>query len=134
MKIIADTNILARAALDDDLKQSEVARKLLGEATAITLPLVALCELAWLMTRSYRLDRAHVAASIRFLLQSENVICDRTAVEAGIAMMEAGGDFADGVIALEGRRLGGDVFVTFDRKAAALLRRAGYESLAVTAE
>jgi hypothetical protein len=32
-------------------------------------------------------------------------------------MMRAGGDFADGVIVFEGRRLGGSVFTSFDRKA-----------------
>jgi predicted nucleic-acid-binding protein len=39
--------------------------------------------------------------------------------------MDAGGDFADGVIAFEGRRLGGDVFLTFDRQAAKLIAAAG---------
>ncbi len=32
--------------------------------------------------------------------------------------VDAGGDFADGVIAYEGRWLGGETFVSFDRKAA----------------
>ena len=95
---------------------------------------MALCELAWLMTRSYRLDRHYVAASIGSLLKSDAVICDRAAVEAGLSMMEAGGDFADGVIAFEGGRLGGGIFATFDKKAAAFLDRAGHESLLVATE
>ena len=36
-------------------------------------------------------------------------------------MLEAGGDFADGVIAYEGNWLGGEVFVSFDKRAVALL-------------
>jgi predicted nucleic-acid-binding protein len=48
--------------------------------------------------------------------------CDRAAVEAGLASLRAGGDFADGVIAHEGRRMGADVFVSFDRRAVALLK------------
>lgn len=43
----------------------------------------------------------------------------------GIAVLEAGGDFADGVIAYEGSRLGGQTFVSFDRKASKLLQSAG---------
>jgi hypothetical protein len=41
---------------------------------------------------------------------------------------EACGDFADGVIAFEGRRAGGKVVATFDEKAAALIRATGGET------
>ena len=34
---------------------------------------------------------------------------DRPAVDAGLALFKAGGDFADGVIAFEGHRLGGSI-------------------------
>jgi len=44
-------------------------------------------------------------------------------------MMAAGGDFADGVIAYEGRRLGDPVFVSFDRGAAELVAASGGDSL-----
>lgn len=50
---------------------------------------------------------------------------NRTAVEAGLFMLEAGGDFADGVIAHEGHWLGGEEFLTFDAEAAQLLTRLG---------
>jgi len=50
---------------------------------------------------------------------------DRVAVEAGLAMLDEGGDFADGAIAAEGRRLGGDVFVSFDKQAVRLLEKNG---------
>jgi len=39
---------------------------------------------------------------------------NRPAAEAGLALLEAGGDFADGVIAHEGRWLGAEAFVSFD--------------------
>ena len=50
---------------------------------------------------------------------------DRLAVEAGLTSWRAGGDFADGVIAFEGGRLGGEVFASFDRKAVELVASAG---------
>jgi len=39
--------------------------------------------------------------------------------------LDAGGDFADGAIAYEGRWLGGDIFVSFDRKAVRLMEAQG---------
>ena len=53
-------------------------------------------------------------------------------VEAGLEILEAGGDFADGVIAYEGRWLGGEAFVSFDAKAVNLLERRGRSALALT--
>jgi predicted nucleic-acid-binding protein len=40
-------------------------------------------------------------------------------------MLDAGGDFADGVIAYEGHWLGAEVFVSFDRKAMKLMKAQG---------
>jgi hypothetical protein len=42
-----------------------------------------------------------------------------------LAMLEAGGDFADGAIAYEGRWLGADTFVSFDARAVELLKAQG---------
>jgi len=50
---------------------------------------------------------------------------NRPAVEAGLSFLDAGGDFADGIIAFEGSWLGGEVFVSFDKKAVALLNEQG---------
>ncbi len=41
-------------------------------------------------------------------------------------MLNADGDFADGVIAFEGQWLGGEIFVSFDKKAVALLTASGH--------
>jgi predicted nucleic-acid-binding protein len=59
------------------------------------------------------------------LLAAENVQTNHPAAEAGLAMLEAGGDFADGVIAYEGRWLGAETFVSFDKKAVEMLSAAG---------
>lgn len=50
------------------------------------------------------------------------------AAEAGLAMLDAGGDFADGVIAYEGLWLGAEMFVSFDKKAVEMLREQGVEA------
>jgi predicted nucleic-acid-binding protein len=58
-------------------------------------------------------------------MNTRNVTLNRPAVEAGLAMMDAGGDFADGVIAYEGAWLGGETFLSFDKQAVKLLQAQG---------
>lgn len=43
-------------------------------------------------------------------------------------MLDAGGDFVDGVIAFAGRQMGGAVFASFDRQAVELVKAAGGEA------
>jgi len=50
---------------------------------------------------------------------------NRPAVEAGLALLKAGGDFADGVMAYEGTWLGGETFISFDKQAVELLAEQG---------
>ncbi len=65
---------------------------------------------------------------MRKLAESESVSVDRPALEAGLSVLERGGDFADGVIAFEGRRAGGRIFTSFDRNAVELISATGGET------
>ncbi|GLR62248.1 type II toxin-antitoxin system VapC family toxin [Rhizobium indigoferae] len=125
MKISVDTNILARAVLQDNAEQGRAAAKLLREVSLIAVSLPSLCELVWILRRGARLSKEDVSQTIHDLLNAGNVAMNRPAVEAGLAMLEAGGDFADGVIAHEGAWLGGESFVTFDKQAVELVIRQG---------
>ncbi|AQX17997.1 MULTISPECIES: type II toxin-antitoxin system VapC family toxin [Bartonella] len=125
MKIAVDTNVLARAVLQDDKKQGEVASKILREASLIAISLPCLCELVWILRRGAKLSKEDVAGMLRDLLATSNIVMNRPAVEAGIAILEAGGDFADGIISYEGNRLGGETFVSFDKLAIDLLIQNG---------
>jgi hypothetical protein len=42
------------------------------------------------------------------------------AVDAGLAVRDAGGDFADRIIACDGSWLGGEIYDSFDKKATGL--------------
>lgn len=126
MKIVADTNVLLRAIVGDDAKQSQAAIEAMEQAEIVAVSLRALCELVWVLLRRYDASRADIAAAIRQLLNTQNVVLNRPAVEAGLSVFDAGGDFADGVIAFEGRWLGGETFVSFDQKAVALLTASGH--------
>jgi predicted nucleic-acid-binding protein len=125
MKITADTNVLARAILQDDAAQCRTAREMLLSATLIAVSLPSLCELVWILRQGAKLPQEDVATAIRALLAAGNVVMNRPAVEAGLALSEAGGDFADGIMAHEGKWLGGETFVSFDKKAVTLLSRQG---------
>ncbi|MDH4412714.1 MAG: type II toxin-antitoxin system VapC family toxin [Rhizobium sp.] len=125
MKIAVDTNVLIRAVLQDDPDQSPAAAKIMSEASLIAISLPCLCEFVWVLRRGAKLSITEVAQSLRDLLEAGNVSMNRPAVEAGLTIMEAGGDFADGVIAHEGQWLGGETFYSFDRDAVSLLTRIG---------
>ena len=125
MKISVDTNVLARAVLQDDPIQSPAAARFLEEASLIAVSLPCLCEFVWILRRGAKLSKNEVAQSIRDLLGAGKVVMNRPAVEAGLAVLEAGGDFADGVIAHEGQWLGGEAFLSFDQEAVALLAGLG---------
>ncbi|MGC9207151.1 type II toxin-antitoxin system VapC family toxin [Acidithiobacillus sp.] len=125
MKVSVDTNVLVRAVVRDDLAQADVAATLLIEAELIAVALPCLCELVWVLIRIYGFQQADAARAIRALIADAKVEVNRPAVEAGLQMLDAGGDFADGVIAYEGNWLGGEVFISFDKKAVALLKTQG---------
>jgi len=125
MRITVDTNILVRAVMHDDMAQADAAARLLREAEIIAIPMPCLCEFVWVLRRVYGLRQQDIHAALQALLNAGNVAVNRPAVEAGLALLDAGGDFADGVIALEGQFLGGETFVSFDKQAVALLDKQG---------
>jgi len=125
VKVAVDTNVLVRAVVRDDAKQAKLAAKLLLGADLVAVAPPCLCEFVWVLRRVYGFTPADVAAAIRALLDAANTETNRPAAEAGLAVLEAGGDFADGVIAFEGQWFGGETFVSFDQKAVALLAAQG---------
>ena len=125
MKVAVDTNVLVRAVVRDDPTQASVAAKVLTDAELIAVALPCLCEFVWVLRRIYDFQPSDAATAIRALLAVANVEVNRPAVEAGLSVLEAGGDFADGVIAYEGNWLGGETFVSFDKKAVAILMAQG---------
>ena len=58
-------------------------------------------------------------------MNSANVMVNRSAVEAGLAMLDEGGDFVDGAIAYEGSWLGAEIFISFDQRAVELMQERG---------
>jgi predicted nucleic-acid-binding protein len=124
MKITADTNVLVRALTLDHAEQGKAAQIALRNADVIALTIPTLCELVWVL-RSYGIQSSDISGTLRGLLDGANVVVNRPAAEAGLAQLDAGGDFADGAIAYEGNWLGADTFVSFDKKAVKLMESQG---------
>ena|SRR5438874_8463512 len=125
MKIAADTNVLVRAMTGDEPRQSRIAQAQLAKADVVALAIPALCELVWVLSQGYKISSVQIAEAVRRLINGANVVVNRPAVDAGLNLLEAGGDFADGAIAYEGNWLGAETFVSFDKKAVKLIEARG---------
>ena len=125
MRVTVDTNVLIRAVVRDDDKQAQAAITLLKGAELIAVSSHCLCEFVWVLRRVYKFERSDIYSAVEALIDASNVVVNRPAVDAGLAVFKAGGDFADGLIAEAGRWLGGETFVSFDQKAVAALLQQG---------
>jgi predicted nucleic-acid-binding protein len=132
MKIVADTNVLLRDALHDDPLQARAAAKALQSAELVAIPVAAFCEFVWVLRQGYKKPTAEIAGAIRKLLRSASVVTNRPAVDAGLELLDKGGDFADGAITYEGRWLGAEEFVSFDKQAVSLLKSQGKRARLLT--
>ena len=128
MKIAVDTNVLVRSVVRDDARQARAADKALKSASLIAVALPCLCEFVWVLRKVYGFSPADISSAIHALHAAANVEMNRPAVEAGLAVLNAGGDFADGVIAHEGAWMGAKTFVSFDKAAVARLSALGHET------
>jgi len=125
MRAAVDTNVLVRALVEDDRKQAAAAARFLRSAELVAVSLPCLCELVWVLRSVYGFGSEEIVEAIESVLNAKSVVVNRPAADAGLAVLKAGGDFADGAIAWEGRWLGGETFVSFDRKAVAKIAELG---------
>lgn len=116
MRVAADTNVVVRYLTGDDPAQAEQAASALESADAVYLDLIVMCETAWVLRRAYGLSSSEIADALTELLDSETIEADRRAAEAGLTMLRAGGDFADGVILHQSVQASCGALITFDRR------------------
>jgi predicted nucleic-acid-binding protein len=118
-----DTNVLVRYIMQDDIKQSALATRLVESLTSDSpgfVPLVAIVELAWVLTSAYELSRGQLIEAFETLLRTKELIVERAElVWKGLRLSQrAAGDFADCLIACSADAAGCAKTVTFDRGAA----------------
>jgi predicted nucleic-acid-binding protein len=122
-----DTNVLVRILVADDARQAERARAYVAENAPCWINRVVLCETVWVLERVYGLGRARISTALKQLLDTRQFeVEDVDAVQAGIAAIEEGFDFADAMIAATNKIHGCETTATFDRKAS---RLDGFEAI-----
>lgn len=125
MKIALDSNILLRNVLQDDPIQAGLARRELEGAELVVISTPVFCEFVWGLRQLYRKAAPEVTSAIRYLIDSGNVVTNRLAAKAGLAVLDQGGDFANCVIGYEGQWLGADAFVSFDKQTVSISKTQG---------
>jgi predicted nucleic-acid-binding protein len=115
VRLAVDTNVLIRLLVDDNKAQADAAEAALQQADQIVISLPVLCEVAWVLRQSFRFNRQRIAEALRDLVSSLAAEVDAAAFEAGIAMLEKGGDFADGMINQLAAQARCDGVLTFDQ-------------------
>ena len=120
--VACDTNVLARAILGDDPRQSSLARRTLTDAASregVFVPTVVLVELVWVLEGA-GLDRAALAAAVETLLAARGVTVERAdvALDAVRAFKQGSAGYADYWIAGAARAESCRTLLTFDRKLA----------------
>lgn len=118
-----DTNVLVRYVMQDDPRQSPKANRLIESLSGDEpgfVPVVCLLELVWVLSGSYGLDQAGVAAALEALLRSKELVIDRAELVAQALnrYSQAGADFADALIERIAAASGCTVTMTFDAGAA----------------
>ena len=121
MKIAIDTNVLVRYLTWDDEVQATEAAAVIEAADEVHISTVVLCELVWVLTRAYRYTTNEIVPIIERLAADREFEIDQIAARAGLRLLAAGGDFADGVILDDMQRASCEFLATFDREFARLI-------------
>lgn len=120
-----DTNVLVRFLVDaeGDPEQHTIASAYIETYCTVETPCfvsaVALCELAWVLQRVYKVSRADIADQISALLDTQQLAVGERelARRALVDYRESNADFPDHLIAWLGRGAGSEATATFDKKA-----------------
>jgi predicted nucleic-acid-binding protein len=119
-----DTNVLVRLLVDDDKRQARAAEQWLATFASPARPAyidhVVLCELAWVLDRSYGYAREDVHTALAALVQWPSVSVEAPElVRQALTQFLAGpADFSDYLLAARAHAAGFGPVLTFDTKAA----------------
>jgi len=122
--IALNTNLLVRLLTNDDPRQAAKVEAWLRDNATPKTPAyvdhVVLCELGWVLERSYGYDRAEVHAALAALLEQDHLKVESPGLVRQALMMYANGpaDFSDYLLAVRAQAAGYSPVLTLDKKAA----------------
>lgn len=117
-----DTNVLLRFLTEDDPKQTPIAQEWIRTAMKkdekIFLTGTVLCEMIWVLTRSYKFSKEKLLEVLEELLSTNHIDVEEHEITWGAihdyAFSEA--DFADCLIRRKTLAAGCSTLLTFDEK------------------
>ena len=116
-----DTNVLVRYLAKDDPEQSAAASELFASFSPESpgyLSATVLVETFWVLSRTYKVSHTEIADVLVNLASSEELVVEHADLVRQAARKAAEGyDFADALIALNGRERGCAYTATFDTQA-----------------
>jgi predicted nucleic-acid-binding protein len=126
-----DTNVIVRYLTRDDPHQTHRATRYIERECTPETPCfvndIVLCELFWVLSRAYRIDRRKIHHMMETLLTSlEFAFADKLLVWSAQHAYAEGHDFADALIAAINRKHGCAATATFDENASGAIQ--GYEA------
>jgi len=116
-----DTNVLVRYMAADEPQQTRVAEHFIEsckrEQETIFVPILVLCELVWVLERSYRNSKGGILAALDQILETDLFAIENDSlVRRSIEEYRVGkGNFADYLIGNVAKHAGCSDIVTFDR-------------------
>jgi predicted nucleic-acid-binding protein len=118
-----DTNILIRFVAQDDPVNSPIANAIIESLTAEEpgwIAVTAIAEFSWVLSRTYRMNRADLHSILHQLLARPEIIIEHADLirKASSLYLRGNADFTDYLIACAGQAAGCKQTLTFDRKAA----------------
>ena len=117
--VVIDTNVLVRVIVEDagQPEQTKIARDLLDNAQSVYVPQIVQVEFVWVLTKTYKTDKAillnvleHLLLNPAFILQRRDVF--KIAVEL---FKESPAGFADCMILAESLDIK-SLLYTFDKR------------------
>lgn len=114
----ADTNVLLRLVLENDVEQARAARAFQRTQGPLFVSHVVLVEAAWVLASAYAYKREQVRAVIEMLMETEGIdIQEPATVATALAHHRASSaDFSDCLVLAIAQRAGAGPVGTFDRK------------------
>lgn len=122
--IALDTNLLVRLLTNDDARQAAKVEAWLSDNATPRSPAyvdhVVLCELAWVLERSYGYGRAHVHQALSALLEHGQLKLESPGLVRQALLLYADGpaDFSDYLLAARTQAAGCSTVLTLDKNAA----------------
>ena len=119
-----DTNLLVRLLTNDDSRQAAKVEAWLRDHATPKAPAyvdhLVLCELAWVLERSYSYGRGEVQSALAALLEHDQLKVESPGLVRQALLLHAQGpaDFSDYLLAARAQAAGYCPVLTLDKKAA----------------